>query len=60
MERKDLAIITLKKEAGEIYANQIREFLGENIKINLYSYEENNIIYFNERLFILSVRLKYK
>ncbi|MBC5995339.1 AAA family ATPase [Romboutsia ilealis] len=60
MERKDLAIITLKKEAGEIYANQIREFLGENIKINLYSYEENNIIYFNERLVILSVRLKYQ
>ena len=36
MERRDLAIITLKKDAGEIYSNQIREFLGDNITINLY------------------------
>ena len=60
MERRDLAIITLKKDAGEIYSNQIREFLGDNITINLYSYEENNIAYCNERLVIVSVRLKYQ
>ena len=39
MEKRELAIITLKKDAGEIYANQIRYFLGDNIKINLYSFE---------------------
>lgn len=60
MEGKDLGIITLKKDAGEIYAKQIRDFLGNNIKINFYSYEEGNVTYFNEKLIILSVSLKYE
>lgn len=60
MEGKDLGIITLKKDAGEIYAKQIRYFLGNNIKINFYSYEEGNVTYFNEKLIILSVSLKYE
>lgn len=60
MEGKDLGIITLKKDAGEVYAKQIRDFLGNNIKINFYSYEEGNVTYFNEKLIILSVSLKYE
>ncbi len=60
MEGKGLGIITLKKDAGEIYAKQIRDFLGNNIKINFYSYEEGNVTYFNEKLIILSVSLKYE
>lgn len=55
----ELAIITLKKDAGEIYANQIRYFLGDNIKINLYSFEEENLVHFKEKLILLSVYLKY-
>lgn len=55
----ELAIITLKKDAGEIYENQIRYFLGNNIKINLYSFEEGNITFFKEKLILLSVYLKY-
>ncbi|RDY24332.1 AAA family ATPase [Romboutsia maritimum] len=60
MKKRELAIITLKKEAGEVYANQIRYFLGDNIKINLYSFEEGNITFFDEKLIILSVKLKYE
>lgn len=59
MEKRELAIITLKKDAGEIYANQIRYFLGDNIKINLYSYEEGNITFIKEKVIVLSVKLKY-
>ena len=59
MEKRELAIITLKKDAGVIYANQIRDFLGENIKINLYSFEEGNVTFCNEKVIVLSVRLKY-
>lgn len=59
MKQKELAIITLKKDAGEIYANQIRYFLGNNININLYSFEEGNIKFFKEKLILLSVNLKY-
>ncbi len=39
MEKRELAIITLKKDAGEVYSNQIKYFLGNNININLYSFE---------------------
>ncbi|RDY26219.1 PAS domain-containing protein [Romboutsia weinsteinii] len=60
MEKRELAIITLKKDAGEIYSEQIRDFLGDNLKINLYSFEEGNITYCNEKLVILSVKLKYE
>jgi transcriptional regulator with PAS, ATPase and Fis domain len=59
METRELAIITLKKDAGEIYANQIKYFLGDNTKINLYSFEEGNIKFFNEKVILLSVKLKY-
>ncbi|HSQ90270.1 sigma-54 interaction domain-containing protein [Romboutsia sp.] len=60
MKKRELAIITLKKDAGELYANQIREFLGDNIKINLYSFERGNINFFNEKIIILSLELKYE
>lgn len=40
MKQIELAIVSLKKDAGEIYENQIRQFLGDNLKINLYSFEE--------------------
>ncbi|WP_242824187.1 sigma 54-interacting transcriptional regulator [[Clostridium] dakarense] len=59
MEIRELAIITLKKDAGEIYAKQIKYFLGDNIKINLYSFEEGNIKLLNEKVIVLSVKLKY-
>lgn len=59
MEIRELAIITLKKDAGEIYANQIRYFLGDNIKINLYSFEEGNITFLYEKVIVISVKLKY-
>lgn len=59
MEKRELAIITLKKDAGEIYSNQIKYFLGDNIKINLYSFEEDNIKLVHEKLIVLSVKLKY-
>ena len=56
---KELAIITLKKDAGEIYKNQIRYFLGDYIKINLYSFEENNFHTLKEKLILLSVYMKH-
>lgn len=59
MEIRELAIITLKKDAGEIYAKQIKYFLGDNIKINLYSFEEGNIKFLNEKVIVLSVKLRY-
>lgn len=59
MEKRELAIITLKKDAGVIYSNQIKYFLGDNIKINLYSFEEDNLKLLHEKLIVLSVRLKY-
>lgn len=59
METRELAIITLKKDVGEIYANQIRYFLGNNIKINLYSFQEDNIKFLNEKVIVISTKLKY-
>ncbi|WP_270941657.1 sigma-54 interaction domain-containing protein [Romboutsia lituseburensis] len=59
MEKRELAIITLKKDAGVVYSNQIKYFLGDNIKINLYSFEEDNLNLLHEKLIVLSVRLKY-
>ncbi|MEN2259209.1 hypothetical protein AAIB48_17260 [Paraclostridium benzoelyticum] len=44
MKKRELAIVTLKKDAGEIYANQINYFLGDSIKINLYSFEEADLL----------------
>ncbi|MCU9810900.1 sigma-54 interaction domain-containing protein [Paraclostridium sp. AKS81] len=59
-EKRELAIVTLKKDAGEIYANQINYFLGDSIKINLYSFEEGGFTFFEEKLILLSVNLKYE
>ncbi|TQO57044.1 sigma-54 interaction domain-containing protein [Paraclostridium bifermentans] len=60
MKKRELAIVTLKKDAGEIYANQINYFLGDSIKINLYSFEEGGFTFFEEKLILLSVNLKYE
>lgn len=60
MKKRELAIVTLKKDAGEIYANQIKYFLGDSIKINLYSFEEGGFTFFEEKLILLSVNLKYE
>ena len=59
MKQMELAIVSLKKDAGEIYENQIRQFLGDNLKINLYSFEEGNLKFFKEKLILLSAYLKY-
>jgi len=59
MSFKELAIITLKKDAGEIYKNQITYFLGDYLKINLYSFEENNYHSVKEKLILLSVYMKH-
>lgn len=59
MSFKELAVITLKKDAGEIYKNQIRYFLGNNLKINLYSFEEGNFHFVEEKLILLSVYMKH-
>ncbi len=59
MKQMELAIVSLKKDAGEIYENQIRQFLGNNLKINLYSFEEGNLKFFKEKLILLSAYLKY-
>lgn len=59
MKQMELAIVSLKKDAGEIYEDQIRQFLGDNIKINLYSFEEGNLKFFKENLILLSAYLKY-
>ncbi|RDC48750.1 AAA family ATPase, partial [Acinetobacter sp. RIT592] len=59
-KKRELAIVTLKKDAGEIYANQINYFLGDSIKINLYSFEEGGFTFFEEKLILLSVNLKYE
>lgn len=60
MKKRELAIVTLKKDAGEVYANQIKYFLGDSIKINLYSFEEGGFTFFEEKLILLSVNLKYE
>lgn len=60
MKKRELAIVTLKKDAGEIYSNQINYFLGDSIKINLYSFEEGGFTFFEEKLILLSVNLKYE
>ncbi|GAA0706838.1 sigma 54-interacting transcriptional regulator [Paraclostridium ghonii] len=60
MKKRELAIVTLKKDAGEIYESQIRYFLGDSIKINLYSFEEGGFTFFEEKLILLSVNLKYE
>ncbi|WP_053832780.1 sigma-54 interaction domain-containing protein [Paraclostridium bifermentans] len=60
MKKRELAIVTLKKDAGEIYANQINYFLGDSININLYSFEEGGFTFFEEKLILLSVNLKYE
>lgn len=50
MKQMELAIVSLKKDAGEIYENQIRQFLGDNLKINLYSFEEGNLKFLYKKL----------
>jgi len=59
MAYKELAIITLKANAAELYAAQIEAFLKKSFKINQYSYEKDEVHSFNEKLILLSTILKY-
>ncbi len=56
---KELAIVTFKKNAAELYTKQIEAFLSESFKINRYSYEEGEIHAFHEKIILLSTLLKY-
>ncbi|WP_099189066.1 sigma-54 interaction domain-containing protein [Tepidibacter mesophilus] len=59
MENKELAIVTFKNEAAKIYSRQIKDFLGDNIKIKLYAFENEKIEFIKEKLVLLSTYLKY-
>lgn len=56
---KELAIVTLKSEAGESYSKQIKEFFGDEIDIRTYSFEEDNIADIKEEIVLLSTFLKF-
>ncbi|CAH2214589.1 sigma-54 interaction domain-containing protein [Tepidibacter aestuarii] len=59
MKNRELAIVTLKNEAAKIYSRQIKDFLGDNIKIKIYAFENGEIEVIKEKLVLLSTYLKY-
>lgn len=56
---KKLAIVTIKKEAGHVYAQQIERILKEPLPVKFYSFEEENVKAIQEDVILLSTHINY-
>lgn len=56
---KKLAIVTIKEEAGHMYAHQIGRLLKDHLPVNFYSFEKANVKNIKEEVILLSTHLNY-